>query len=174
MFRDDSTPSCCQNPDRLRGPASDCSKEQIAQCHGTSERHPCTCHTEGVSNEKRLYTSFIFIVVCAPILFLFYWKNDWVCAPRAITASAIFGIVPLIFLTTGLLKEIGIFYYLALFALAGEIVITPVIMLRKLGWEKLIGERLPAFFTFEGIAIVEIAIVLLLFRIFWKKVRTTS
>jgi hypothetical protein len=107
---------------------------------------------------------FLLVVVCAPIVFFIYWKNDLVCAPRAITASAIFGIIPLILLTVGILKERGIFFYLALAVLVVEILITPVIMLKRLGWEKFAGERLLAFFTFEGIAIVQIVIVLLLFK----------
>ena len=136
MCKDDSRLSCYHDPEELRGSASDCSKEQIAECHGTSEHHPCTCNVKGDSRVKRLYVVFLLIAIFAPVVFLIYWKNDLVCAPRAITASAIFGIVPLIFLTIGILKEKGIFFYLALFVLVVEILITPVIMLRRLGWEK--------------------------------------
>lgn len=111
---------------------------------------------------KKLYFVFIGIVVCAPILFYFYLKQDLVCAPRAITASAVFGIVPLLFLTVAILKRKVLFYYLSLLTLVIEIIITPVIMLKRLGWDKFFNERLLAFFTFEGIAIVQIIIVSLL------------
>jgi hypothetical protein len=111
---------------------------------------------------KKLYFVFLGIVFCAPILFYFYLKMDLVCAPRAITASAIFGIVPLLFLTAAVLKKKVLFYYLSLLTLVIEIIITPIIMLKRLGWDKFIHERLLAFFTFEGIAIIQIMIVALL------------
>ncbi len=113
---------------------------------------------------KRLYYVFIGIVIFAPILFYFYLKHDLVCAPRAIAASAIFGIVPLMFLTVAILKEKVIFYYLSILILIIEIIITPIIMLRRLGPDKFINERLLAFFTFEAIAAIQIVIVILLLR----------
>ena len=111
---------------------------------------------------KKLYFVFSGIVICAPILFYIYLKHDLVCAPRAITASAIFGIVPLLFLTGAILKDKVMFYYLSILSLIVEIIITPVIMLKRLGPDKFINERLLAFFTFEGIAIIQIIIVALL------------
>jgi hypothetical protein len=117
---------------------------------------------------KRLYLIFIFIVVCAPIVFAIYLKHDLVCAPRAITASAIFGAVPLLLLTIALFKKRKCFFYLSLAVLIIEVIITPVIMLRRLGWEKFFNERLLAFFTFEGIAMVQIFITMLLLCDFVK------
>jgi len=111
---------------------------------------------------KKLYFVFLGIAICAPILFYFYLKHDLVCAPRAITASAIFGVVPLFFLTVAIMKKKVIFYRLSLLTLVIEIIITPIIMLRRLGWDKLVNERLLAFFTFEGIAVIQIIIVFLL------------
>ncbi|MFZ7124710.1 MAG: ArsR/SmtB family transcription factor [Desulfobacterales bacterium] len=32
---------CCQQPDRLEGQPENCSSEQISQCHGDAEGHPC-------------------------------------------------------------------------------------------------------------------------------------
>lgn len=174
MCKNDSITSCCQNPELLTDHATECSKEQMAQCHGSTERHPCTCTIQEDSMAKRLYIAFVLIVVCAPFLFQIYWKNDLVCAPRAITASAIFGIIPLIFLTIGFLKKKAIFFYLSLFVLVVEIMITPIIMLKRLGWEKFAGERLLAFFTFEGIAIAQIVIVYLVFKALSRENRTAS
>ena len=113
---------------------------------------------------KRLYLVFLGIVIFAPILFYLYLEHDLVCAPRAIVASAIFGIVPLLFLTVAILKEKVIFYYLSILTLIIEIIITPIIMLKRLGPDKFFNERLLAFFTFECIAITQIVIVILLLR----------
>ncbi len=117
---------------------------------------------------SKLYVTFICTVLFAPILFFVYLKNDLVCAPRAITASAIFGIVPLLFLTAATRKKKKTFYYLSVCVLIIEIIITPLIMLKRLGWEKFINERLLAFFTFESIAIVQIFITILLLLDFLK------
>jgi hypothetical protein len=111
---------------------------------------------------KKLYFVFLGTVCFAPILFYIYLKRDLVCAPRAITASAIFGIVPLLFLTAAVLKKKVLFYYLSLLTLVIEIIITPIIMLKRLGPDKFVNERLLAFFTFEGIAIIQMIIVVLL------------
>ncbi|MBN1804233.1 MAG: hypothetical protein JW837_03185 [Sedimentisphaerales bacterium] len=117
---------------------------------------------------KKPYLAFFLIVICSPVLFLIYLKHDLVCAPRAITASSIFGTVPLLLLTTAIFKENLKFFYCSLFVLAIEIIITPVIMLKRLGWEKLINERLLAFFTFEGIAVIHIILTILLLSDFLK------
>ena len=118
---------------------------------------------------KKYYVVFILTVVCAPIIFLFYLKNDLVCAPRAIVSSALFGFIPLIFLTVAILKEKKIFYYFCLATLLFEVIITPVIMVKRLGWEKFFNERLLAFFTFEGIAIFQILLVILILLVSNKK-----
>lgn len=117
---------------------------------------------------KKLYLTYICIVVCAPIIFFIYLQIDMVCAPRAITASAIFGVVPLSLLTIAIYKKKKNFFYFSLFVLIVEIIITPVIMLKRLGWEKLVNERLLAFFTFEGIATLQIVITILLLLDFLK------
>ncbi len=123
---------------------------------------------------KRAYLLFWGIVICSPILFNIYLKNDLVCAPRAIVASALFGLVPLLFLTAAIIKGERVFYYLSLAVLVIEIIITPIIMLERLGAEKFVNERLPAFFTFEGIAAVQLVIVVLLLLDFLKAKETES
>lgn len=109
---------------------------------------------------KRLYLIFIITVICAPVIFLVYLKNDLVCAPRAILSSAIFGVAPLLFLTVAVFRNIKTCYYLALVILVIEMIITPIIMIERLGWEKFFNERLLAFFTFEGIAIIQFLIAI--------------
>ena len=111
---------------------------------------------------KKPYLAFFFIVICAPVIFLIYLKLDLVCAPRAITASSIFGTVPLMLLTIAIFKKDLKYFYYSLFVLIIEIIITPVIMLKRLGWEKFFNERLLAFFTFEGIAAIQIILTILL------------
>jgi hypothetical protein len=133
-----------------------CKKSPMYQCQ------------KGRQKMKKPYLAFFFIVICAPVLFLIYLKHDLVCAPRAITASSIFGTVPLLLVTIAILKENLNFFYYSLFVLAIEVIITPVIMLKRLGWEKLINERLPAFFTFEGIAVIQIILTILLLLDFLK------
>ena len=117
---------------------------------------------------KRLYLIFISTVICAPIIFLIYLKNDLVCAPRAILSSAIFVVIPLLFLTIAILKKKKNFYYFSLIVLIIEIIITPIIMLNRLGWAKFINERLLAFFTFESVATIQLLIIILLLKDFIK------
>ncbi len=31
----------CQHPEKLKGKPEDCSPEQIRECHGDVEKHPC-------------------------------------------------------------------------------------------------------------------------------------
>jgi hypothetical protein len=31
----------CQHPEKLKGKPGDCSPEQIRECHGDVEKHPC-------------------------------------------------------------------------------------------------------------------------------------
>jgi ArsR family transcriptional regulator len=32
---------CCQQPDKLKGTPQECTPEQIKECHGDTEEHPC-------------------------------------------------------------------------------------------------------------------------------------
>jgi DNA-binding transcriptional ArsR family regulator len=33
---------CCQQPDQLKGTPQECTPDQIRECHGDTEQHPCT------------------------------------------------------------------------------------------------------------------------------------
>ena len=123
---------------------------------------------------KKLFFIFIGTVICAPMIFLFYLKNDLVCAPRAIYSSIIFGTVPLLFLTIAIIKKKKDFYYVSLLVLIIEIVLTPVIMLKKLGWEKFVTERLLAFFTFEIIAMIQFLIIVVILRDYYKRIKNSK
>jgi DNA-binding transcriptional ArsR family regulator len=38
---------CCEHPDKLKGKPSECSEEQIKECHGDEKAHPCMPKKEG-------------------------------------------------------------------------------------------------------------------------------
>ncbi len=35
-------PNCCQKPENLKGKPENCTPEQIRECHGDVQDHPCT------------------------------------------------------------------------------------------------------------------------------------
>ncbi len=119
---------------------------------------------------KKIFYIFIFLVICAPILFYLYLQNGLVCAFRAVISSIIFGLVPLLFLSLGMVTQKILLYYICIGMFVVEMIITPIIMLNRLGWEKFYNERLLAFFTFEGIALIELFLVVLILHKFRKSV----
>ena len=36
----------CEHPEKLKGKPSECSPEQIKECHGDVEEHPCEANTQ--------------------------------------------------------------------------------------------------------------------------------
>ena len=104
---------------------------------------------------------FASLVIIAPILFLIYYHFDLVCLPRASISSFIFGLVPFVFFAIAYYKDAKIFLYIAFSILLVESIITPIIMLKRLGWEKFFNDRLLAFFTFEFFIISQIIIILI-------------
>ena len=104
---------------------------------------------------------FGFLVIFAPILFFIYYNNNLVCLPRASVSSFIFGLVPFIFFTIAYYKNSKGLMYIAFSVLIIECIITPIIMLKRLGWEKFYNDRLLAFFTFEFFIISQIVIILI-------------
>ena len=40
--KESSEKDCCEKPDRLKGQTGECSPEQIRECHGELQEHPCT------------------------------------------------------------------------------------------------------------------------------------
>ena len=104
---------------------------------------------------------FASLVILGPILFLIYYHFDLVCLPRASVSSFIFGLVPFVFFTIASYKDAKIFLYIAFSILLVESIITPIIMLKRLGWEKFFNDRLLAFFTFEFFIISQIIIILI-------------
>ena len=115
-------------------------------------------------NKKMIW--YIISVATAPVIFWVYWNSDLVCLPRAIFSSFIFGVIPLIFLLIALKQKREFWFYITKVILLIEMVVTPVIMLRRLGWEMFVEQRLLAFFTFEGFALFQLILVLVFFREF--------
>lgn len=37
----EDTKCCCQKPENLQASPKECSPEQIRECHGEAEEHPC-------------------------------------------------------------------------------------------------------------------------------------
>ena len=110
---------------------------------------------------KKILLSFAILVLLTPVLFLIYYKYNLVCLPRASASSFIFGLVPFIFLIIGYYFVNKTYLYIALSVLITECIVTPVIMLKRLGWEKFYNDRLLAFFTFEIIEIAQIVLILI-------------
>jgi hydrogenase-4 membrane subunit HyfE len=104
---------------------------------------------------------FGILVIAAPIIFWVYYHNNLVCLPRASVSSFMFGIVPLLLFAIAHYRNIKGLMYVALSVLFAEGVMTPIIMLKRLGWEKFANERLLAFFTFEFFIIAQMVIILI-------------
>lgn len=122
---------------------------------------------------KKLLNIMSVSVFSAPVIFTIYYMSALVCAPRAILSSAMFGLAPLGLTFLALRKGNEFWFHSALFILVLEMISTPVIMIGRLGWEKCVNDRLLAFFTFEGFAVLELFLVLLLLTGTVKS-RTTS
>ncbi len=43
--------SRCEHPEKLTGKPGECSPEQIRECHGDAERHPCVSSDDRASDE---------------------------------------------------------------------------------------------------------------------------
>ncbi len=114
-------------------------------------------------NKNRFYL-LMLLAMAGPLVFYFYLQADMVCAPRAIFSSLLFGMIPLFFSTAGIFEKKILYYRIAAVILVIEIIITPIIMLKRLGWEKLVNERIPAFLTFEGFSIAMLVIILMALR----------
>ena len=53
MCGSDEKSKGCQRPEKLKGKPEDCSPEQIRECHGDAEEHPCV-ETEGCEHPEKL------------------------------------------------------------------------------------------------------------------------
>lgn len=106
------------------------------------------------------------MVISAPLIFYLYLQHNLVCEFRAVISSIIFGLVPLFILFLAIIKKRIFWYYAALGVLVIEIVITPVIMLNRLGWDTFYNDRLLAFFTFEGFVVIEFILVIFMLKKF--------
>lgn len=114
------------------------------------------------------FVTLMFTAACAPLLFYAYWRSGLVCAPRAIAAASIFGVVPLALTTAGVLLRKRALLHAAVAVLVVEIIITPIIMLGRLGWDRMLHDRLAAFLTFEAIAAGQIVLVVRIAGAAWK------
>jgi len=42
---------CCQQPQKLKKEPKDCTSEQIKECHGDENNHPCTGHDDSCKDK---------------------------------------------------------------------------------------------------------------------------
>ena len=113
---------------------------------------------------RQLYVMYLGVAVAAPLVMFVYLRLGLVCAPRAIVSESVCGVFALAFLTPAALRGSRPLYIAALAVPVIMIPLTPVVMLNVLGWDKLVNERLLAFFTFELIAAVEIVLIVRMLR----------
>ena len=113
---------------------------------------------------RQLYVMYLGVAIAAPLVMFIYLQLDLVCAPRAIVSETACGVLALAFLTPAALRGSRPLYIAALIVPAIMIPLTPIVMLSVLGWDGVVHGHLIAFFTFEVIAAVEIAMIILMLR----------
>jgi hypothetical protein len=106
-----------------------------------------------------MFASYLGLVLLAPLLFLVYLRFDLVCLPRAALFEAATGGASILLLTLAVRSNRPILYLLPAAVPASVILITPIVMIRRLGWEKFITERVLAYATFDLIAILQLLLI---------------
>jgi len=108
---------------------------------------------------KKLFLFYILSIIIAPIIFFIYYNLDLVCEPRAYIFEIITGGISLgLFFLAYKFKKIILFGITAIVPIY-VIIIAPITMVKKLGAEKWLNERLIAFYTFELFAIMQLIII---------------
>lgn len=111
---------------------------------------------------KKLYMSYLISVVLAPIVFWVYLVFDLVCAPRAIVFEVVTGVLSLGLLTLAYKSKKAVMFFLSLIVPIFVIISSPIIMVNRLGAEKFLSQRLPAYSTFEIFAIFQVILISIL------------
>ncbi len=108
---------------------------------------------------KKLYMSYLVSVVLAPFVFWLYLFLDLVCAPRAVVFEVVTGVLSLGFLTLAYKSKKAIMFLFPLIVPIFVIISSPIIMVNRLGAEKFLSQRLPAYSTFEIFAIFQVILI---------------
>ncbi len=108
---------------------------------------------------KKVYKSYLVSVLLAPVIFWIYLVFDLVCAPRAVFFEAATGALSLGLLTLAYKSKKTVLLLLSLFVPVFVIISSPIIMVNRLGAEKFLTQRLPAYTTFEIFAIFQVILI---------------
>ncbi len=108
---------------------------------------------------KKLYMSYLISVLVAPVIFWFYLVFGFVCAPRAVVFEVVTGALSLGLLTLAYKSKKVIMFLLPLIVPVFVIISSPIIMVNRLGAEKFLSQRLPAYSTFEVFAIFQVILI---------------
>ena len=111
---------------------------------------------------EKIYKSYLVSVVLAPVIFWAYLVFDLVCAPRAIVFEVVTGSLSLFLLFLAYKSKKFLMFLLPLLVPIFVVVASPVIMVSRLGVEKFLSQRLPAYVTFEFFALFQIAMISIL------------
>lgn len=111
---------------------------------------------------KKLYMSYLVSVVLVPIVFWVYLIFDLVCAPRAVIFEGVTGVLSLGLLTLAYKSKKAVMFLLPLIVPIFVIISSPIIMVNRLGAEKFLSQRLPAYSTFEIFAIFQVILISIL------------
>jgi len=108
---------------------------------------------------KKVYMSYTVSVLLAPVIFWIYLVFDLVCAPRAVVFEVVTGALSLSLLALARKSKKAIMFLLPLIVPVFVIISSPIIMVNRLGAEKFLTQRLPAYTTFEIFAIFQVILI---------------
>jgi hypothetical protein len=111
---------------------------------------------------KKMYISYFVSVVLAPVVFWVYLLLDLVCAARAVVFEVITGALSLGLLSLAYKSRKVLLYLVSLLVPVIVVVSSPIIMVNRLGAEKFLSQRIPAYVTFEIFAIFQIILISIL------------
>ncbi len=111
---------------------------------------------------KKIYKFYLLSVIVAPVIFWVYFIFDLVCAPRAVVFEVVTGTLSLGLLTLAYKSQKVIMFLLPLIVPIFVIISSPIIMVNRLGAEKFLSQRLPAYSTFEIFAIFQVILISIL------------
>jgi hypothetical protein len=111
---------------------------------------------------EKICKSYLVSVVLAPVVFWVYLILDLVCAPRAVVFEVVTGVLSLTLLLLVYKSKKTLMLLVPLFVPVFVVVSSPLIMVNRLGAEKFLSQRIPAFVTFEIFALFQIVMISIL------------
>ncbi len=111
---------------------------------------------------KKIHKSYLVSVVLAPVVFWVYLLFDLVCAARAIVFEVVTGVLSLTLLSLVYKSKKALMLLVPLLVPVFVVIASPIIMVNRLGAEKFLSQRIPAFVTFEIFALFQIVLISIL------------